>query len=399
MDRQYFIKKMSLIGGVSLMGIPAGLKRFSQSFANSKEASTKVEKGLTTNIIGVRKKDISIINRLIVIDNVCAWPNLTVLNDDTIIATIFNQPSHGRKEGDVECWASIDGKFWKKRGVPAQHELGTNRMNVAAGQANNGDLIVLASGWQLAAAANSKDPPSLVAVLRPWVSLSSDMGKNWKVHKQNFPEAKKGMTEFIPFGDILFGSDSSLRVLAYAQSKSKAINKVSMFRSDDDGHSWKHMSVLSTGTGETAFSRGHNETASFYLGEGQWIAAARRWKAGQALDLFRSNDDGQTWRLNKQLTSSNQHPGHIFPLEDGNLLLTYGNRIPGQYGISAKVSKDEGASWSDEIKLLTDLSNRDMGYPSSVQLPSGEILTAYYAAGVTSHQRYHMGVLFWELNY
>ncbi len=88
------------------------------------------------------------LERYVAVDNVCAWPNLTLLKDGTIVAAIFNHPSHGLAEGDVECWASTDGgKIWKLRGVPAPHEPRTNRMNVAAGTANDGSLIVLASGW------------------------------------------------------------------------------------------------------------------------------------------------------------------------------------------------------------------------------------------------------------
>ena len=49
------------------------------------------------------------IARFIAIDNVCAWPNLTLLPDGAIIATIFNQPGHGTLEGDAECWASETG--------------------------------------------------------------------------------------------------------------------------------------------------------------------------------------------------------------------------------------------------------------------------------------------------
>ena len=56
----------------------------------------------------------------IAIDNVCAWPNLTRLPDGAIVANIFNQPCHGKWEGDVECWASEDGgRFWSLRGTPA----------------------------------------------------------------------------------------------------------------------------------------------------------------------------------------------------------------------------------------------------------------------------------------
>lgn len=47
----------------------------------------------------------------IAIDNVCAWPNLTLLPDGVIIAAIYNQPCHGTWEGDLECWSSAGLSF------------------------------------------------------------------------------------------------------------------------------------------------------------------------------------------------------------------------------------------------------------------------------------------------
>jgi hypothetical protein len=336
---------------------------------------------------------IKVQQRFIAIDNVCAWPNLTVLEDGTIIATIFNQPSHARKEGDVECWASTDGKTWQKRGIPAKHEPSANRMNVAAGLAQNGDLLVLASGWSLKI---SDSTTSLGQVLPPLVSRSSDGGTHWLAEQQAFPVAEADMTEFIPFGDILPGEDGSLRAMAYAVSEGRTRNIVAMFRSDDDGLHWQHMATLSDGQGDTAYSQGHNETAMLHLGRGQWIAAARRWKAGQALDLFRSEDDGKTWFLDQPLTEEMRHPAHLLQLKNRELLLTYGKRVAGEYGIAVKKSTDAGKTWTDERVLLGNFPDQDMGYPSSVQLADGNILTAYYASDVESHQRYHMGVVLWE---
>ena len=43
------------------------------------------------------------IARYVAIDNVCAWPQLTVLREGTIAAIIHNQPAHGLREGDIEC--------------------------------------------------------------------------------------------------------------------------------------------------------------------------------------------------------------------------------------------------------------------------------------------------------
>ena len=83
----------------------------------------------------------------VVVDDVCAWPNLTLLRDGTIAAAIYNQPVHGRWQGDVDVYVSADGgRHFAKRGVAAPGEPPGNRMDVAAGCAGNGDLIVISSG-------------------------------------------------------------------------------------------------------------------------------------------------------------------------------------------------------------------------------------------------------------
>ena len=340
---------------------------------------------------------VEVLKRYISIDNVCAWPNLTTLKDGTQIATIFNKPSHGRMQGDVDCWASTDGgKFWSKRGTPAAHEPTTNRMNVAAGLANNGDLVVVASGWALKPGSKQDGLFDLTEIIAPWVSRSGDGGKNWKVVKRDaFPKADAGFTGYIPFGDILKAADESLRVIAYNQSKDKAINTVSVFKSTDDGKSWKWFSRISDGI-STAFAGGHNETAFFHSGDGKWIAAARRWKAGQAMDLFSSEDDGKTWKMTGPLTEANQHPGHITRLKNGDLLLTFGNRKAGQNGVAVKISKDNGRTWGETKLLFGDLASGDCGYPASVQLDDGSLMTVYYANGTQAHSRYHMGTVIWK---
>ena len=116
---------------------------------------------------------------IVAVRNVCAWPNLTVLRDGTIIAVFHNQPSHGGREGDVDCWASCDGLTWEKRSTVTRHEPNTIRMNHAAGLARNGDLVVLCSGWT-----NTKQPerPKQAAfrdaVLSAWILRSADGGRH-----------------------------------------------------------------------------------------------------------------------------------------------------------------------------------------------------------------------------
>lgn len=345
-----------------------------------------------------RKVNITISQRYISIDSVCAWPNLTVLPNGAYIATIYNMPSHGRHEGDIECWVSNNaGKSWNKVGVPAPHEPMTNRMLVAAGLAQNKDLIVIAGGYRLKQDETSKGLFLPDKLLKPWISRSSDGGKSWSIDKLAFPSAGHGMTEYIPYGDILVAQDGTLRMSAYQGSTQIHQNRASMFKSEDDGRSWQWVSYI----GADTIGNGHNETAIFQIDDGNWIAAARRWTStgstGAPIDLFISRDDGRTWEFRLQLTDEDQHPAHIVRLQNGELLLTYGNRQKGSFGVATKRSKDNGDTWSDTQIVLSDLSGWDSGYPASTELEDGSIMTVFYAKSVSTHQRYHMGTVVWNL--
>ena len=314
----------------------------------------------------------------VVVTNVCAWPNLTLLTDGTIVAAIFNQPSHGGVQGDVECWSSTDlGKTWKLAGTAAPHEEQTNRMNVAAGRAANGDLIVLCSGYG--------DPGSFNRLLHPWISRSTDGGRSWAIDKRGFPTLPSG-DGLIPFGDVVVAADQSLRAMAYdirpnrrAQDQWTAY----MLHSEDDGVTWQIRSAVGSGL---------NEVALLNTSEANWLLAART--ASGAMELHRSSDDGQSWRLQEQITPDGLHPGHLLRLQDGRLLLSYGNRTRDDKGVDVRMSDDEGQTWSEPHRVC-DFQG-DGGYPSSVQLSTGEVLTAYYASAIAGHSGYHMGVAIWD---
>lgn len=323
--------------------------------------------------------------RFIAIDNVCAWPNLTRLPDRAIIATIFNQPTHGGWEGDVECWASVDdGRTWQLRGVPAVHESTTNRMNVAAGLAHDGSLIVLASGWSRRNRPNDYSSPHEGEVLPSWVCRSSDGGTTWtKAETVELPD--EAGFRGVPFGDIVNHPDGTLGVCLYGGSE--AGNHASYFISRDDGLSWKRKSVIEGGD--------RNESTPLVLADGSILVAART-RNDQHLELHRSRDQGESWELLGPLTMSGQMPGHLLELGDGRILLSYGLRNKGLHGVGVRFSADQGRSWGQPRVIVNYQTEADGGYPSSVQVADGTIVTAYYCAGIESHQRYHMGVVRWS---
>jgi hypothetical protein len=77
------------------------------------------------------------------------------------------------------------------------------------------------------------------------------------------------------------------------------------------------------------------------------------------------------------------HPADIIQLADGRLLCTYGIRTSVHArpaGIRACFSSDNGKTWDikTEVQLRNDFLNLDIGYPESIQMPDGNVMTVYY---------------------
>ena len=77
------------------------------------------------------------------------------------------------------------------------------------------------------------------------------------------------------------------------------------------------------------------------------------------------------------LVAEKGFPSHLAKLKNNSILTTYGYRFD-DMGIRMKLSEDEGTTWSDEIILIRDAENGDLGYPSTVELEDGTFLTTYY---------------------
>ena len=70
-------------------------------------------------------------------------------------------------------------------------------------------------------------------------------------------------------------------------------------------------------------------------------------------------------------------PSHLLRLKDGRLLMSYGHRSK-PYGNQARVSADHGKTWSDRIIVSGDGAGHDLGYPSTVQIEDGSLVTVWY---------------------
>lgn len=361
---------------------------------------------------------VEVISRGVGVKNVCAWPNLTPLADGRVVATIFNQPCHGLWEGDVDCHVTTDGGLtWTFAGRPAPHEPTTNRMNVAAGHNAKGELIVLASGWShrplpppAGTPAKGHEPPA--ATLPIWVCRSSDGGATW-THAEGVElptasrlAAEKGLKlsdRLIPFGDVIEIGGGLLGVCLYSWHPETKNHDAYFFTSGDDGRTWQIASAIAQGD--------VNETTPLALSNGDLLACARTMTDSH-LELFRSTDNGRSWTWEQGVSRKMQHPAHLLALADGRVLLTYGDRSKKDWekswpngsklagstatpnGILVRLSADYGRTWTAPERIAG--FDGDGGYPATVQLADGRLLTAYYARKTPRYDGYQMATVTWR---
>lgn len=92
-----------------------------------------------------------------------------------------------------------------------------------------------------------------------------------------------------------------------------------------------------------------------------------------------SEDGGKTWTQPEMLLDkTGGAPPHLFMTSTGVLLCTYGRRKK-PYGIMAMFSTDGGKTWEKDVRLYENPFSDDLGYPSTVELDDGTLITVFYA--------------------
>lgn len=213
---------------------------------------------------------------------------------------------------------------------------------------------------------------------------SYDRGKTWE---GPFKAPDFGTKGIAARTDYLIDGKKEATVFLTAAKTNGREGRVFCARTKDGGKTWQQVGWV------------HPEPegygimpSSVRVNKNSILTAVRRQEKGQTfIELYRSDDNGAQWKLvsvvTPRSTANSGNPPSMLRLKDGRLCVTYGHR-EAPYGIRARISRDDGATWEDEIILRTDGGDRDLGYPRTVQRPDGKLLTVYYYNDAPDKERY-----------
>ncbi len=203
------------------------------------------------------------------------------------------------------------------------------------------------------------------AELGEWLIRSEDGGRTWSERIPTIVNSPHGPIQ-LKDGRLLYAGKQ-----LWTEEK-----KIGVCESHDDGKSWHWLADIPSREGD-AVVKGYHELHAVEADDGTIIAQIRN-----------HNDPNKSWTLQTESTDggktwSEPHPicfglpSHLLKLRDGRLLMSYGHRRE-PYGNQARLSTDNGKTWGEAIIISGDGIGGDLGYPSSVELDDGSLLTVWY---------------------
>lgn len=321
------------------------------------------------------------------------FPVLTVAPGDVVVGVLRGGAGHMGIPGRIEIVRSLDaGRSWTPPSVIADSDR--DDRNPAIGVAGDGSVVLAyhrqgsyneAGNAHHVGRGGGVRPPVEVMITR-----SADSGLTWEAPR---PLGVDLLSTGSAFGRIVTQADGTLLLPIYLVDHAAAFSaREEMLRQDperfgsylvrshDDGRTWGDPSLIAPAM---------DETGLLVLPDGDLLAMLRGTDAEAALWSARSGDGGRSWSDPVQVTGPHQHPGDVWLLANGDVLLSYGNRNP-PYRIEGRIGRDGGRRWLDGVIAFSgplyganvDTPRRtDLGYASSVVVRGagqGHGVTMYY---------------------
>ena len=249
----------------------------------------------------------------------------------TLLITTFTSLAYERYWGEMGEWATERVERWKS-------------VNRATTQAERQRLV------------------------GAWMLRSTDGGLTWSA-PYRVPVTSPHGPVALADGRLLYAGRE------YPGQQQPGGNRIGVCESKDDGVSWRWLADIPARPGDSVDN--YHELHAVETESGRLIAHIRNHNRTNERETLQSEsgDGGRTWSAPRAIGVWGL-PSHLLKLRDGRLLMSYGYRRTPR-GNHARWSANEGRTWSDPM-VLSDDGSGDLGYPSTVQLDSGDLATLWY---------------------
>lgn len=307
------------------------------------------------------------------------WPTLVKTRSGRLLLVCSGgRESHVCPFGRVELMISDDGgESWSWPQVLMDSPIDDRDAGVV--EAADGSLLATTftslayedpgrkaehpTAWEAVQARTT--PEQRKRLLGTWMLRSGDGGLSWS-KPYRVPVNS-------PHGPALL---SDGRLLYAGKELWTAEQRVGVAESRDHGRTWSLLASIPVRPGDD--HRAYHELHVVDAGEGRLVAHIRNHNERNYRETLQSEsaDGGRSWSVPHEIGVWGL-PSHLLRLRNGMLLMSYGYRRE-PFGNQARVSDDRGETWSEPIPISTDGASGDLGYPSTVELDDGSLLTAWY---------------------
>jgi sialidase-1 len=203
------------------------------------------------------------------------------------------------------------------------------------------------------------------ALLGVWMLRSTDGSRTWSKPYDSLVNSPHGPVQ-LSDGRLLYAGKDLWRPGA----------RVGVCTSSDDGRTWRWLAEIPARPGDNRDA--YHELHAVEAADGGLVLQLRNHNKANSGETLQSesSDGGKIWSAPHAIGVWGL-PSHLLRLADGRLLMTYGHRRA-PLGNQARTSSDGGRTWSEPIILSGDGITGDLGYPSTVQLADGSLLSVWY---------------------
>ena len=265
--------------------------------------------------------------------------------------------------GRITTLISPNGIDWYREGYI--HKENSDVRNPSVYIFPSGRLLVAAYKYNVYNKKRIASPAKLASDenLELLLFTSYDKGKTWREVENAFDAVYDEIGRASPHGQM-FAYNQQILMPVY--------NKQGTFllSSADKGKNWKVFCKITKDT---------QEPSVVVIPNGELLAALRAGRnCPEGTVSFISRYTDNKWTPPVCVTEPMQHPACLTTLSNGQILLTYSDRNPAQQRILVKLSSDNGQTWSQPVQISQTFQNCDFGYPSTIELEEGVILTVFY---------------------